>query len=229
MVGVHTATVETTQDYFKLLLRRARSAAAEGNYAISAALVIREAGREAVFEGWNTLFAEGEPSGHAEMNAIRLAHAAARLPDQRSEAVIKRARELGALHMRAAPNGEAGERILYTTLEPCPMCTVCIINAGIDHVIVAAEDPPSGALENSRLRQLPPIWHYLAQAGGLRISFCQSADPCDTVTYIAEDLRQELVDRFHQSREALDQTLGDSGVLDFHAAAAHVWAIMDER
>jgi tRNA(Arg) A34 adenosine deaminase TadA len=226
MARVHLATPAATQDYFRLLAGRADYAAAHGNYAISAALVLREPGRETVFEGWNTLFAEHEPGGHAEMNAIRLAHAAASMPDEGSVPVVQRALAAGALHARTRADDDTSERVLYTTLEPCPMCTVCLINAGVDHVIVAAADPPSGTLERTRLRQLPPVWLHLAESSGLEVSFCQSQDESDQLTYLPLTLYNELLDRFAQSRAELDQALGNHGVLDFDAAASHAWALL---
>ncbi len=228
MTGAHLAESPTTQDYFTLLATRSRYAAERGNYAISAALVLRESGRETVFEGWNTLFAEREPSGHAEMNAIRLAHAVASLPDEASAALVQKAREVGALHSRMRVDDAGSQRVLYTTLEPCPMCTVCLINAGVDHVIVVAEDPPSGALEHTRLSQLPPLWLHLAETSGLEVSFCQSTDPDDPITYLPLALHDELLESFAQSRAELDKSLGDHGVLDFETASSHAWALLHD-
>jgi tRNA(adenine34) deaminase len=226
MARAHLATFPATQDYFRLLAVRAEYAAAHGNYGISAALVLREPGREVVFEGWNTLFAERDPSGHAEMNAIRLAHAVASMPDEGSAAVIQRAHAAGALHASALTGDAVSERVLYTTLEPCPMCTVCLINAGIDRVIVAAADPPSGTLEHARLRQLPPLWLHLAEASGLEVAFCQTQDESDRMTYLPAALHTELLERFAQSRAELDASLGDRGVLDFDTATSRAWTLL---
>jgi tRNA(Arg) A34 adenosine deaminase TadA len=220
------AASPTTEDYFRLLAKRAEYAADHGNYAIAAALVFRDSDAEAVFEGWNTLFGERQPSGHAEMNAIQLTHAVASLPDEAATGLVHKAMAAGAIHARRRIDNGQRESILYTTLEPCPMCTVCLINAGVDHVIIAAQDPPSGALEHSRLRRLPPLWSDLADASGLKVSFCQSNDPEDVVTYVPADLHDELLDRFMQSRGKLDKVLGDNGVLDFQAASSHAWEIV---
>jgi tRNA(Arg) A34 adenosine deaminase TadA len=226
MARAHLAVSPATQDYFRLLAVRASFAAACGNYGISAALVLREPGREIVFEGWNTIFAEQEPSGHAEMNAIRLAHALASAPEEGSAAVIRRARAAGALHARALADDAISERVLYTTLEPCPMCTVCLINAGVDRVIIAAADPPSGTLEQTRLHRLPPLWSHLAEASGLEVSFCQSQDEGDPATYLPIALHDELLDLFARSRVGLDESLSGRGVLDFDSASSHAWALL---
>jgi tRNA(Arg) A34 adenosine deaminase TadA len=226
MARARLAESPKTQDYFGLLSARAEFAAQHGNYAISAALVIHEHGRETVFEGWNTLFAEQDPSGHAEMNAIRLAHAVASLPEKAATALVERARAVDALHVREQGDDGGTRRVLYTTLEPCPMCTVCLINAGIDHVVVAAQDPPSGSLELTRLRRLPPLWLELAEAGGLQVSFCQSTDTSDPLTFLPETLHDELLERFAESRAALDRTLGEGGVLNAETAAFHAWTLL---
>ena len=147
------------------------------------------------------------------MNAIRLAHAVATLSDERSVPIVRQARQQHALHAYKHPGGQP-ERVLYTTLEPCPMCTVCLINAGIDRVIVGAADSPSGTLAPTRLASLPPMWPELAAAGGLDVVFCQSTDPHSPATYLSPELRHELLDRFSNSREHLDGALGAEGVLD---------------
>jgi tRNA(Arg) A34 adenosine deaminase TadA len=171
-----------------------------------------------VFEGWNTLFAERDPSGHAEMNALRLAHAVASLPDPRSVPLVALARREGAIH-RYEGRGEADRPVLYTTLEPCPMCTVCLINAGVSRVVVGAPDPPSGTLAPSRLARLPSIWPQLAAAAGLDVVFCQSTDAGDPATYLSPGLRRELLECFARSRDHLDASLGFQGVLDFSQAS----------
>jgi tRNA(Arg) A34 adenosine deaminase TadA len=207
-----------TEDYFRVLADRARMAGEAGSYAIAAALVIRAADHEVVCEGWNTLFAERDPSGHAEMNAIRLAHACSRLPDERARTIVAHAGRQAALHVHPRP-GDPPSRVLYTTLEPCPMCTVCLINAGVDRVVIAAADPPSGTLEPSRLARLPEVWPELA--GGIEVVFCQSTDPSALATYLPPELQTDLLDRFSRSRDRLDGKLGSKGVLDFAAAAAN--------
>lgn len=203
-----------TNDYFALLRDHALLAGEQGNYAISAALVIRTGGIEVVTVGANTVFGSSDPSGHAEMNAIRLAHElGAQGPTPGSPS------ERGVI-VRRAPHTER-EAILYTTLEPCPMCTVCIITAGIEQVVIAAEDPPSGSLSPERLHSLPPLWYELAHALGLRVTFCQSTDPTEMGSYLSPALHKELIEIFLMSRERLDRTLGTDGVLDLDKIGKH--------
>jgi tRNA(Arg) A34 adenosine deaminase TadA len=202
-----------TQDYFELLRDRALRARDEGNYAISAALVIRERGVETVAIGANTVFGSRDPSGHAEMNAIRVAR------ELGLRGAVRRSEDDESVIVRSIP-GQERESILYTTLEPCPMCTVCIVNAGIQRVVVAAEDAPSGTMIEGRLQALPPLWPELAKAIELEVALCQSEDTADTATYLAPALRTELIDIFLNSREPLDLALSSEGVLDIQAITA---------
>ena len=49
--------------------------------------------------------------------------------------------------------------VLYTSVEPCPMCLTRIINAGVKKVYYAASDP-EGSMAG---RALPPFWRAMAQ------------------------------------------------------------------
>jgi hypothetical protein len=115
----------------------------------------------------------------------------------------------------AAHDGGARESVLYTTLEPCPMCTVAILNAGLQRVVIAAEDPPAGTLAPVRLAGLPPIWRELAQH--LEVVWVQSTDPSARLSYVPAQLHRELLDTFLDSRRALDEQLAGTGVLDTRA------------
>ena len=50
---------------------------------------------------------------------------------------------------------------LYSSLEPCPMCVVRLITAGIGHVYHAAPDPESGGV--CMLDRLTPVWIQMAR------------------------------------------------------------------
>lgn len=51
--------------------------------------------------------------------------------------------------------------VLYTSLEPCPMCLGRIINAGVKEVYYAAPDVNGGMA--SRFKDLPPSWKAMAK------------------------------------------------------------------
>jgi tRNA(adenine34) deaminase len=73
-----------------------------------------------VGSGWNQREASGDPTGHAEIVALREA-----------------AETVGSWRL----NGTT----LYTTLEPCPMCAEAIIQSRVSKVLFGAYDPASGA------------------------------------------------------------------------------------
>ena len=82
------------------------------------AVIVRE-GR-VIARGMNTREQRGDPTGHAEINAIR-----------------KAARRTGCWRLHGCT--------LYVTLEPCPMCAGAAVNARIDRVVFGASDPKAGA------------------------------------------------------------------------------------
>jgi tRNA(Arg) A34 adenosine deaminase TadA len=73
-----------------------------------------------VGEGWNRNIRDSDPSAHAEMVALRSAGT-------------------------ALANHRLPETTLYVTLEPCVMCAGAIIHARIARVVIAADDPKTGA------------------------------------------------------------------------------------
>ena len=96
--------------YMTLALEDARRAAAAGNRPV-AALIVRDG--EIVASGRNTVYADLDPSAHAEVAAIRAA-----------------CRTLKTLDLDGAT--------LYSTLEPCPMCLWTILEAKIERVVLGA-------------------------------------------------------------------------------------------
>lgn len=97
-----------------LLAHRAREA---GEVPIGAVLV-REG--EVLGEGWNCSIAAADPTGHAEIMALRAA-----------------ASRAGNYRLPGAT--------LYVTLEPCVMCAGAILHARLARVVFGALDPKGGA------------------------------------------------------------------------------------
>ncbi len=104
--------------YMQRALDLARHAS-EAHAEIPVGAVLVKAG-QVVGEGWNRNIGDSDPSAHAEMVALRSAGI-------------------------ALANHRLPETTLYVTLEPCVMCAGAIIHARIARVVIAADDPKTGA------------------------------------------------------------------------------------
>jgi tRNA(Arg) A34 adenosine deaminase TadA len=91
----------SASDYFARLAAAAEDARGNGNYAIAAALVVRHAGTELILLGRNTLFASGDPTGHAEINAIRHACRIGSSPPGQRRELLESAQLDGSAVLRA--------------------------------------------------------------------------------------------------------------------------------
>jgi tRNA(adenine34) deaminase len=75
---------------------------------------------EIIGEGYNQPIGLHDPTAHAEIQALRQA-------------------------ARNMQNYRLPGTTLYVTLEPCPMCAGALVHARIERVVIAAEDPRTGA------------------------------------------------------------------------------------
>jgi tRNA(Arg) A34 adenosine deaminase TadA len=82
-------------------------------------LIVRDG--EVIARGRGTIFSEHDPTGHSELNAIRIA-----------------SKRIGTHELKGC--------WIYTTFEPCPMCMAAICWAKMDGVVYAA----SGTDANER-------------------------------------------------------------------------------
>ena len=103
--------------YMRRALELAAQAGDSGEVPVGAVLVLN--GRM-VGEGANRMIAAGDPTAHAEMEALRAACA-----------------QEGNYRL---PGAE-----LFVTLEPCAMCAGALVLARVSRVVFAARDPRSGA------------------------------------------------------------------------------------
>ncbi len=111
----------TVDEHFMgLALAEADRAALAGDVPVGAVVVDGEG--DLLAEGRNRRELDGDPTAHAEVDALRRA-----------------AKRLG--HWRI-------EGTLYVTLEPCLMCAGALINARVRRVVYGALDPKAGATQS---------------------------------------------------------------------------------
>ena len=111
---------EVDVDMMKRAIELANRAAAMEEVPVGA-VVYR--GNEIVAEAHNNRESSADPTGHAELLAIRLA----------SEKL---------------DSWRLNDCSLAVTLEPCPMCAGAIVNSRIGRVVYGATDPKAGACES---------------------------------------------------------------------------------
>src|SRR5580704_4341263 len=103
----------------RLALDEARAALLTEDVPIGCVLV-DEAGT-VIATGRNVREAEQDPTGHAEVVALRSA-------------------------AKARGRWRLDGTTLYVTLEPCPMCAGALVNARVRRVVFGAFDPKAGAV-----------------------------------------------------------------------------------
>ena len=119
-------------------LQEALSAVKEGNHGVGACL-IREKTGEVVQRGHNRIFQPYYRSDlHAEMDTLT-----------------------GYEKRVKAQSPKVEGLVLYTSLEPCPMCLARIINSGVQKVYYLAPDPDRGMVY--LFKNLPPAWQEIAE------------------------------------------------------------------
>ncbi len=131
--------------YMQRALELARRGAARGEVPVGAVLV--HDGR-IVGEGFNRPICSHDPTGHAEMIALR-----------------EGAETLG--------NYRLGGTTLYVTLEPCIMCAGAIVHARVSRLVFGAADPKGGAAGSVfDLFASSRINHRVKVEGGLLAAEC---------------------------------------------------------
>ena len=129
-----------------LALAQARVAAEAGEVPVGAVIVGSD-GR-VLAEAGNDCIGAADPSGHAEMRAIRMA-----------------ARLTGNYRLPGAQ--------VYVTLEPCPMCAALLVHSRIERLIFGATDPKGGAVVSKyRIGSDGLLNHRFAVTGGVLAEEC---------------------------------------------------------
>lgn len=209
--GLDSIKPRTAQEYFTVLLDRALQASRAGDYGISAALVVRYDDMEFISIGRNTAISQRDPLGHAEANAIKaFRHFLGLDQSERIQQAVQwgnLASVIGtdtAIFVRSVDSHRsqaqsAPRSLLYTTLEPCPMCTVAIMNSRIEHVIIASSDESTGVLDPERLARLPSTWPQFAAIQNLQVTFLNTTK--DRKMQITTDLKALLTDVFSATKD----------------------------
>lgn len=131
--------------FMQLALAQAQLAAASGEAPVGAIVVI---GNEVVAAAHNTTVTQHDPSGHAEIVALRAAGL-------------------------AQDNHRLVNATLYVTLEPCAMCVGAIVQARLARVVFAAYDAKAGALGSAiDLTDSVAFNHRFEVQGGLLAAEC---------------------------------------------------------
>ena len=121
-------------------LAEAHRAAASGEVPVGAVVVL---GEQVVGRAHNAPIALVDPTGHAEVLALRVA-----------AATIGNYRLTGAA--------------LYATVEPCAMCCGALVNARIARLVYGAREPKAGAVESlHRLLDDRRLNHRVVAVGGV--------------------------------------------------------------
>jgi tRNA(adenine34) deaminase len=129
-----------------LALREARLAGAAGDVPVGAVVV--DPSGEVLGLGRNAREADGDPTAHAEIVALR-------------EAAARR----GAWRL--------ADCTLVVTLEPCTMCAGAIVLARIRRVVLGAWDPKAGACGSVRdVVRDARLNHRVEVIGGVRAHEC---------------------------------------------------------
>jgi tRNA(adenine34) deaminase len=111
------------QDHLAMALALAEAACASEHGDVPVGCVIVDAAGKVLAVAHNERERTGDPTAHAEIVALR-----------RAAAVIGHWRLIGAT--------------AYVTLEPCAMCAGALVNARVERVVWAADDPKAGGMRS---------------------------------------------------------------------------------
>ena len=167
--------------YLRRALKGALDSAREGNFGVGGVVLIVGEDHVLEFQSRN-LMITGDPVmkiiGHAETGG--LATIMKMLEDKHGKNILNKVKtrlrkgkewsgEFGALGISAYSRNHNEDTAtlrpgthVFTTLEPCPMCTSVILNSKADFCLIGAEDAYGGAVLSGRLQKLTPAWVELA-------------------------------------------------------------------
>jgi tRNA(adenine34) deaminase len=136
---------ERDLEFMQLALEQAQLAKASGEVPVGAVLV---SNNQVIAAGHNQPITQNDPSGHAEMLALRAA-----------------GQNLG--------NYRLPDTTLYVTLEPCVMCSGAIMHARVSRLVYGARDPKTGCVHSVlNLFDNQQLNHHTIVDGGILENQC---------------------------------------------------------
>jgi len=143
-----TLDVYSEDGLMVLALEEARAAGAVGDVPVGAVVAMDvDGGLTVIGRGRNRRELRGDPTAHAEVEALR--DAAAQIGHWRVEAT------------------------LVVTQEPCPMCAGALVNARVKRLIYGCPNPKAGAVATLfTICSDPRLNHRVEVVGGVRADEC---------------------------------------------------------
>ena len=133
--------------FMEAALNEARAALSAGELPVGC-VIVKDG--EVIARGRNVREAQRDPTGHAEIIAIRAA-----------------AEALGDWRLN--------ECDMYVTLEPCPMCAGAISQARVGRLFFGAHDPAQGCAGSIyRIPEDPAFPHFCRCEGGILENECRA-------------------------------------------------------
>ena len=133
--------------WMRIALEEADVASVNGEIPIGAILVV---GGRIIGRGHNRSIELSDPTGHAEMMALR---------------------DAGA----RAGNYRLPGTVMYVTLEPCPMCAGALLHARVDRLVFGIRDPKVGAAGSAmNLLESPLTNHRCQVIAGILEADCRN-------------------------------------------------------
>jgi tRNA(adenine34) deaminase len=137
----------TDEDFMRAALDYARQAQAQGEVPVGA-VVVRE-GR-VIAGAANRNIADNDPSGHAEIVALR---------------------EAG----KVIGNHRLSGCSLFATIEPCAMCAGALVHARLERLVYGASDPKAGAVQSvMQVLNHPALNHRMEVTAGMLAEECSA-------------------------------------------------------
>ena len=139
-------TVEMDEVFMQVAIEEARKAGERGEVPVGA-VIVDEHGNVLAAAGNNCIF-ESDPSGHAEMVAMRTTG-------------------------KKTGNYRLLNTTMYVTIEPCVMCAGAMVHARVGRLVYGASDPKTGGVVSCyQIGGDSKLNHQLNVEGGVMAAEC---------------------------------------------------------